>query len=372
MVNIGTIFNTFNKTTNTYTPVNIVLGDEFTTIPDNAFGQSYWIHNVKMSEKTESIGDRAFIFMASNYNTPRIDPIDMVIPDNCKNVGWFAFNSNSDLRSIKFGSQLNEINPLAFEWCENLERIYYNGTMAEFQDKFCTKRGLTYSDDDFVDLGLTSKTLWMKRNIGAEKETDFGLYFQWGDTVGYSNVKIGNQTPSTALIICTDGTFTNFEKSAINHSTWATCPGNGGNEDYDATSMTAWDKEHLTNGVLNTDADAAYVHTNGKAKMPTVVQCQELLNETDHTWVEDFTGSGINGMKFVNKTNSSKYIFIPASGYAWDGSFYGVGGNGYLWSSSVGTSSARYAGLLRFDSGNFGVYDGGRYGGRCVRGVVII
>ena len=370
MVNIGTIFNTCNKATNTYTPVNIVLGDEFTTIPDNAFGQSYWIHNVKMSEKTESIGNGAFIFMASNYNAPRIDPIDMVIPDNCKNVGWSAFNSNSDLRSIKFGSQLNEIKPLAFEYCENLERIYYNGTMAEFQDKFCTKRGLTYSDDDFVDLELTSKTLWMKRNIGAEKETDFGLYFQWGDTVGYSNVKIGNQTPSTALIICTDGTFTNFEKSAINHSTWSTCPGNGGNEDYDATSIIAWNKEHLTNGVLNTDVDAAYVHTNGKAKMPTREQYQELFSETDHSWVNNFNSSGINGMKFVSKKDSSKYIFIPASGLAWHGSFDFVGNYGGLWSSSVDTSDAQNASYLFFDSGICGVNYGSRYGGMCVRSIL--
>ena len=370
MANIGEIFNTYNETTNTYTPVNMVLGDEFTTIPDNAFGKSYWIHNVKMSEKTESIGNEAFIFMASNYNAPRIDPIDMVIPDNCKNVGWSAFSSNSDLRSIKFGSQLNEINPLAFERCENLERIYYNGTMAEFQDKFCTKRGLTYSDDDFVDLGLTSKTLWMKRNIGAEKETDFGLYFQWGDTVGYSNVKIGNQTPSTALIICTDGTFTNFEKSAINHSTWSTCPGNGENSSYNSDSMTKWDKEHLTNGVLKTDVDAAYVHTNGKAKMPTDEQCQELLAETDHSWVEDFNGSGINGMKFVNKKYSSKYIFIPASGNAWNGSFFFVGNFGYLWSSSVLTSNAQFAFDSLFSSGNFVVGSNYRFGGLCVRGVV--
>ena len=372
MVNIGTIFNTYNEATNTYTPVNIVLGNEFTTIPDNAFGQSYWIRNVKMSEKTESIGNCAFIFMTSNYNTPRIDPIDMVIPDNCKNVGWLAFNSNYGLRSIKFGSQLNEINPLAFEWCENLERIYYNGTMAEFQDKFCTKRGLTYSDDDFVDLELTSKTLWMKRNIGAEKETDFGLYFQWGDTVGYSNVKIGNQTPSTALIICTDGTFTNFEKSAINHSTWSTCPGNGGNSSYNSDSMIKWDNDHLTNGVLNTDVDAAYVHTNGKAKMPTRAQYQELLDETDHSWVTDYNGTGINGRKFVNKTDSSKYIFIPASGGAWGGSFFYVGDDGGLWSGSVGTSNAQDASCLYFGSDSYGVGSDYRYYGRCVRGVVII
>ena len=371
MANIGEIFNTYNEATNTYTPVNMVLGDEFTTIPNGAFYQSYWIHNVKMSEKTESIGDSAFCVMASDYEASRIDPIDMVIPDNCKSVDWYAFNTNSDLRSIKFGSKLNEIKPFAFDWCENLERIYYNGTMAEFQDKFCTKRKLTYSDDDFVDLGLTSKTKWMKRNIGAEKETDFGLYFQWGDTVGYSNVKIGNQTPSTALIICTDGTFTNFEKSAIKYSTWSTCPGNGSNSSYNSTSLSAWDSTNLTNGVLNTNVDAAYVHTEGKAKMPTREQCQELLNETNHSWVTNYNGTGINGMKFVSKGDSSKCIFIPASGIAWNGSFYVVGKYGGLWSSSVNASDAQSAYFLGFDSAIFDVIGGYRDSGQCVRGVVL-
>ena len=36
----------------------------------------------------------------------------------------------------------------------------------------------------FEDLGLTSGTLWMKYNIGARTETDYGLYFQRGATVG--------------------------------------------------------------------------------------------------------------------------------------------------------------------------------------------
>ena len=43
----------------------------------------------------------------------------------------------------------------------------------------------------YVDLGLPSKTLWATCNIGADKPSDFGLYFQWGDTVGYAKDQIG-------------------------------------------------------------------------------------------------------------------------------------------------------------------------------------
>ena len=198
----------------------------------------------------------------------------------------------------------------------------------------------------FIDLGLPTGTKWANMNIGATSETDYGLYFQWGDTVGYAG------------------------DEALNHSTWLTCPGNGGNEDYDVTSITVWDKEHLTSGILKTDVDAAYVHTNGKAKMPTRAQYQELLDETDHSWVTDYNGTGINGMKFVNKTDSSKYIFIPASGNAWDGSFYNVGDYGSLWSSSVYTSGAQLASGLYFHSDSYGVFSSYRSSGHCVRGVV--
>ena len=37
---------------------------------------------------------------------------------------------------------------------------------------------------EYVDLGLSVK--WAKCNVGAEKETDAGLYFAWGETTGYT------------------------------------------------------------------------------------------------------------------------------------------------------------------------------------------
>ena len=37
-------------------------------------------------------------------------------------------------------------------------------------------------DYSYVDLGLSVK--WAKCNVGAEKETDAGLYFAWGETTG--------------------------------------------------------------------------------------------------------------------------------------------------------------------------------------------
>ena len=39
---------------------------------------------------------------------------------------------------------------------------------------------------EYVDLGLPSGTLWATMNVGASSETDYGLYFAWGETQGYT------------------------------------------------------------------------------------------------------------------------------------------------------------------------------------------
>ena len=181
---------------------------------------------------------------------------------------------------------------------------------------------INYTDPiEFVDLGLPSGTLWMKCNIGAEKETDYGLFFQWGDTVGYD------------------------EDSAAAHSSCPTCPGNGGASSYDKSALSTWDTANLTNDILNTSVDAAYVHTNGKAEMPTQTQCQELVNGTNSEWT---TIDGVAGRKFTNKSDSSKYIFIPAAGYFYGGTHVNKGSYGYVWSSSLSASLISSAYYLEF------------------------
>ena len=47
-----------------------------------------------------------------------------------------------------------------------------------------------YTGDDVVDLGLSVK--WAKCNLGADTETDSGLFYQWADTQGYRNANQHN------------------------------------------------------------------------------------------------------------------------------------------------------------------------------------
>ena len=165
-----------------------------------------------------------------------------------------------------------------------------------------------------IDLGLPSGLKWAKMNIGATKETDYGKYFQWGDTVGYTDVS---------------------------HSTWSTCPGNGGNSAYNADSIAAWDAENLksvtgmaySTKILKPEVDAATVNMGDNWRIPTLEDYGELYDYTNHETVEI---DGVAGEKFTSKIDSSKYIFIPLAGGAMEGSFMVQGTHGYVWSSSAG------------------------------------
>lgn len=44
-----------------------------------------------------------------------------------------------------------------------------------------------------INLGLPSGKLWADKNIGAATPEDSGLYFQWGDTQGYTAEQVGSE-----------------------------------------------------------------------------------------------------------------------------------------------------------------------------------
>ena len=140
---------------------------------------------------------------------------------------------------------------------------------------------------EYVDLGLPSGLKWAKCNIGAENETDYGDFFMWGST-----------TPNTKT-----------------ECSWKSAPFNGGSSHYNETYFNSVKDMVCPNGILAKEYDAAFYTTGGKAHMPTSDEFQELHDNTDNEWIEDFNGTGVNGWKFISKTDTSKYIFIPASGY---------------------------------------------------------
>ena len=194
---------------------------------------------------------------------------------------------------------------------------------------------------DYVDLGLPSGTLWATMNVGALKPSDSGLYFQWGDTQGYTAAQVGTG----------DGK----KKFAIDRS------------DYKWGAYPNFTKYTTTGATLELEDDAAHANMGGSWHMPTPTQISELLDNTTNTWT---TQDGVNGRLFTSKSDSSKSIFIPAAGSAWDGSVQDSGYSGYVWSSMLNTDYVYCGQYLYFLSGDVVLINFDRYGGLSVRGVI--
>ena len=101
---------------------------------------------------------------------------------------------------------------------------------------------------------------------------------------------------------------------------------------------------------LDLEDDAARANMGGNWRMPTEAEFQELLDNTDNEWIEDFNGSGVNGRKFTSKTDKSKYVFIPAAGFRTNDSVNYVGSDGDVWGSSLDITIPDYAWGLTLNS----------------------
>ena len=159
------------------------------------------------------------------------------------------------------------------------------------------------------------------------------------------------------------------EPNTADECTWSNAPFNNGSSDYDSTYFNSVKNTVCPNGILAKEYDTASKIMGGDWRMPTKAECQELIYNTTNEWITDYNGTGVNGRKFTSKTDTSKYIFIPAAGYCGDGSVENVDYRGYVWSSSLNTSNPINAWHLDFLSVNCSMGNLSRYYGRSVRGV---
>ena len=197
---------------------------------------------------------------------------------------------------------------------------------------------------EYVDLGLPSGTLWATQNVGASKPSDYGLFFQWGDTSGYTANQVGNGEGQKKF-------------------DWADYKWNPSGDGKTFTKYNKTDNKK----VLELEDDAAHVHMGGTWHMPTPEQIDELTANTTSTWTAQ---DGVNGRLFTSKKDSSKSIFIPAAGDAWDGSVSDRGMFGYVWSSMLSSSNADSGQGLGVVSVHVDLYGNYRGKGFSVRGVL--
>ena len=226
---------------------------------------------------------------------------------------------------------------------------------------------------NFVDLGLPSGLLWADRNIGAATPEDAGLFFQWGDTQGYTAEQVGNG-------------------EGLKYFHW---------DDYKFSidgSSSNFSKYNSTDGktVLDLEDDAAHVLMGGNWRMPTNEDFLELINNTDLYLVSE-TGEEINGnvnpdkpsyasiyfeweqqpsgtikgMKFYKKDDKQTYLFVSCCGMANIDSVKNVGVRGYLWHSSLYSKNVHNAWYFTFYGSRGGVFNDYRCDGLPVRGVLV-
>ena len=81
----------------------------------------------------------------------------------------------------------------------------------------------------------------------------------------------------------------------------------------------------------------AYRNWADEWRMPTKTQWNELVTGTNVTFT---TIDGVSGMKCTNKSNSSKYIFIPCGGWLKNACANQGSDKGRYWLRSVGGTPA--------------------------------
>ncbi len=236
-----------------------------------------------------------------------------------------------------------------------------------------------------VDLGLSVK--WANMNVGAEKVTDYGTFFAWGETDGIT------VSGATTTISGTPA------KTIFNWYTYAWCNGASSSMTKYSTDASYWD-DNINSDTpdgktqLELGDDAARANWGGKWRMPTAAELAELYRTNPNydpeydfysdagsktkidgytwTWCDgsatQYMGSSVAGY-IITKTSSGAHIFLPAAGFRDDASFGSQGSYGGFWSSTLYTDFPGGAWYLAFYSSDAVVDYGDRYDGCTVRAV---
>ena len=202
----------------------------------------------------------------------------------------------------------------------------------------------TDTSKPFVDLGLTSGTLWATCNIGADNPQDAGLFFAWGDTVGHGS------DPSDGYLFSWDNYKWCVVVDYFSHFTKYCTESSCGNDGFADGKYE-----------LDPEDDAAYINWGSEWRTPSKEQFDELKNEC--TWTLKTIGD-VKGYEVVGQNGNS--IFLPETGWRIDDML--LDGGAY-WARSANPEDTGGAYYLGWD--DWGEYEyGGRVNGQCVRPVI--
>ena len=201
---------------------------------------------------------------------------------------------------------------------------------------------------------------WAECNVGASKPEEYGYYFWWGDTVGYTR---------------SGGTW--MEDNYYSGVTWVSSTGQRmSSSPFSAYSCPTYNENNSalqsagyidSTGNLVAAHDAATAHLGAPWRMPTYAEFSALIDNCTTTWI---TTNGVPGRLVTGKGNyANRSIFLPAAGYGSAEYLFNAGSNGHYWSSKPTSAISDSAWYLFFYSGYFGWSHAFRFYGHSVRPV---
>ena len=284
---------------------------------------------------------------------------------------------------------------------------------------------------DFIDLGLSVK--WRNRNIGAETITSYGNYYAWGEleTKTYydwtdpnnvsQNYKYANGTYNKLTKYCNNSEYGNegYTDSLITlemiddvayqtNNSWRmptkeeceeliSCA-NEWVEDYEGSGVNGrvFYKTTITPATKSVDLYTMFDEEMQPTQAPTIIT--NTMWQTLSMYTEEELDAVLSGLTSGQITDirtiifkdaigtlaeygtdytlttkvadQSVSLFIPASGYKYQGQSNGVGSSCSLWSSSLDTGTPSRAWYPYFNSDTFDMYRNYRYYGLPVRPVL--
>ena len=188
---------------------------------------------------------------------------------------------------------------------------------------------------------------WAECNVGASKPEEYGYYFWWGDTVGFTRSGgawtdwgYGDGSGCYSGVTWVSSTGQQMSGSPFSSSS---CPTYGKDN---SALQSAWYID--STGNLVAVHDAATAHLGSPWRMPTDAEFSALISNCTTTWI---TTNGVSG-RLVTGTGAyaNRSIFLPAAGYGLDSCLYFVGSYSVYWSSTPDSPGSSYAWYLCFTS----------------------
>lgn len=200
-----------------------------------------------------------------------------------------------------------------------------NGETVKYSIEEVKDITFAYEVAAFVQM-YAGEPKWANMNVGATAETEYGLYFWWGGTVGHTS-DVDNDKYDFSN---SNSEITTFGKT---------------NEQLTAAGIIG------ANGNLTADYDAATVNWGSAYRMPTRAEWKALKDNCTWTWTENYKGSSVNGYLVTGKGDYAKNsIFLPAAGNRYMGSI-AEGTHGDYWSATPSSDNVNFAYDLYFNSG---------------------